>query len=518
MKKSHLWHARVSCFATLLYLSACGTDEKKRASDDGSGASENQVEKVEKIDEGDMAEMPFDHVVTPPKEYYSQLLFEDSERLDEGFELANADSQVLFVNFDGATLKRGYGKGQSFILCKSEATIAPTGISVPDRTTILQLVAKHFETAGAKLLVTDQKPNTGDFTTLIVGGSYSSLGCIGPGVLGVAPFDVGNKNRNDIGFAFTPKGVSNRVIAETISHEAGHSFGLNHVMSRTDIMFASSSSQIDKFGVGNVIGGLKKQDAPAILVSVLGAFDGNNLPGGVILPQPPSSPTPVPQQPLPQQPIPQQPNNGNGQTPIPGGIAQLPGLDKLAAIVKLLPILGGASGCDITQLLPGLQALIPGAGSASFPGLDKILQIQQLLAALGNGQGLGTGSLAGLPGMDLKSILVLVQSLMGNQGALSAIANLLNLAQGPNIAAIIQNLIQGGLGGLGGAGNVAGQVPSLPDLTQILNIPKGSSSAALVGEFRTSAQFVQTNYEGDEREALLSLLKVAYAQAINQAP
>ena len=43
-----------------------------------------------------------------------------------------------------------------------------------------------------------------DYTTVHLGGSYRTLGCNrSNNILGVAPLDRGNTNKNDVAFAFT---------------------------------------------------------------------------------------------------------------------------------------------------------------------------------------------------------------------------------------------------------------------------------------------------------------------------
>src|SRR5690606_29665624 len=109
------------------------------------------------------------------------LFAETVDRMDDqdAFGLIGT-TQVLWVNFDGANLQKGFGRGQSFILCRSSATVPAAGLSPADREAIVEMVQAHYAEAKAALVVTQERP-AGDFTTIHVGGSYADLGCVGAG-------------------------------------------------------------------------------------------------------------------------------------------------------------------------------------------------------------------------------------------------------------------------------------------------------------------------------------------------
>jgi hypothetical protein len=495
---------------SLTALSACGVEDinasggKKSHSDDAEPAAPV---------EGD--EQAFDHIVTPPAAYYDALLAEAMESADKGLQLADTRA-TLWVNFDGANVEKGNGRGKSFIPCKANVTIPPADVSAAEREQILAMVQKHYDDTGAGLTVTPVKPVSGDFTTLHVGGSYSDLGCIGGrGILGVAPFDVGDRNKNDIGFAFT-KGVgSARVIADTISHEAGHSYGLDHVVTRTDLMYASSGANITGFGVSKVSGSARTQDAPAILVQVLG-----NVPADGSAPTPVPAPVPAP---APASPIPGLPN-------IPGGLAGLPGLGQIGSIGSLLPGLAGVNIADISTLLPVVTNLLPGlaAGAIGIPGLDQILTVVGLASAAGAGQNgapiPGLGALPIDPALAAGILDPANLASLGNLGNLAGLASLGGFANLPSAVTDLGSLFGGFLGQPAAGGSNLAPVPvvnQLPDLSVLLGLANGAGGANLadlVGNFTGSAQVVNANFQGAEADALLSLLKVAYAQARLNTP
>jgi len=105
-------------------------------------------------------------------------------------------------------------------------------------------------------------PNFNDFQAIqmIVGGSHFDWHSLEPGAIGAAPFEgftnnlVGNQ-----GFAFSEDiidngsvtlNVANReLLSETIAHEAGHLFGLEH-----QSIFGVDGSLIEEYSNGNALG------------------------------------------------------------------------------------------------------------------------------------------------------------------------------------------------------------------------------------------------------------------------
>lgn len=487
--KTPLTGTRLVLALLSMALSACGGKDKIESVGGGSSQSADQEAKT---DDPSSQDQTIDQKQTPPKEYYDALFAEQLRLVDQGT-AAPSGPQILFVNFNGATLSKGYNRGQSFILCKASATVPPAGLSAADEETVLAKVQQFFNDAGTELVITNAAPSAGEYTTMNVGGAFSDLGCVGPGVLGVAPFDVGNANHNDIGFAFTKNAGGIGVIAETIAHEAGHSFGLDHVSNNKDLMYASSSPGITGFAVSTVSGSKKLQDGPAILRQVLGSGNTTQNPG----PSTPKAPTP---------PIAGLPN-------LPGGLQGLPGLDQIANIGQLLPGLASGSILDISQLLPLVQNLLPLAASGvGLPGLDKILTIVGLAGAAQGSQGgkaptALTGALGGLLDPALAGAILGGAGGIGNLGSLATLAGFGDITQYVQAA---QGLLNGGVGQSGGA---IPQLGSLPDLAALLNLGSANTDiATLLQSLSRTSQVVNGNFTGANKDALLSLVKLAYTQ------
>src|SRR5262249_47316668 len=94
--------------------------------------------------------------------------------------------------------------------------------------------------------------------------------------------DIGDYGKNDTGFAFSGLLDHNApdtiyIIGTTIAHEAGHTFGLEHIDNVKDIMDPYAHANVDGFTTGYVADTKIKrfQDEPVILRKHVGS----TLPG-----------------------------------------------------------------------------------------------------------------------------------------------------------------------------------------------------------------------------------------------
>jgi hypothetical protein len=187
-----------------------------------------------------------------------------------------AGPPVLCLTFDGATVS---GE-ESFIVPEGDRVHIPPfdarAAGVDDRgsaiAAILARVRAHF--AKTALAIVDVCPEGTPYTRLIVGGHPSLIGEAST-VAGIAPYDVGNRMEDDVGFVFPEVITAGRgsadlsAIAATISHEAGHTFGLDHVLPVEDLMHPIVDARMSGFTAAMALDG-HWQDAPALLATVLG--------------------------------------------------------------------------------------------------------------------------------------------------------------------------------------------------------------------------------------------------------
>ena len=248
----------------------------------------------------------------PPRAYYDQLFATKLALLDDSATAASAPAtsavpatdvaatttptttpatssapslgkaEVMWLNFGGAAVERGYLKGQSFLVCSEKATIpASAALTTASQEEIVTNVQGFFTAAGANLTVTGTKPVSGDYTTVIVGGSLTDLGCKDSGEFGASPLDIGNANHNDIAFVFAASGISDKQLAVNIAHVSAHTYGLGNVSDATDIMAESPLDTAVGFAVGKLVATGAEQNSPALLAEATGvAVSSRDASGG----------------------------------------------------------------------------------------------------------------------------------------------------------------------------------------------------------------------------------------------
>ncbi|MCK4628704.1 MAG: choice-of-anchor D domain-containing protein, partial [Sedimentisphaerales bacterium] len=146
---------------------------------------------------------------------------------------------------------------------------------------ITQLVREDY--AAYNISVTNEQPASGDYTTIYVGGNNDWFRA-NSGVIGVASYDIGNHNASNYGFAFSEE-LSlyqsysggdvlyfSEYLANLISHEAGHTFGANHVSDTSAIMnpyLPITPNQL-MFGSGTIPGSNSQQDTQSLFGDNIG--------------------------------------------------------------------------------------------------------------------------------------------------------------------------------------------------------------------------------------------------------
>ncbi len=428
-----------------------------------------------------------DKTVTPPKAYYDAL-FKERMNLAGSGGLATPQTQVLWVNFDGATVKQGYDRGESFIPCADSVSIKPSGLSKSEQETIIKKVAEYYSNAGVKLNVAYDKPTFGDFTTIHVGGSYSDLGCSGgSNVAGIAPYDISNANPNDVGFVFL-KSKKVGLLSETIAHESGHSFGLDHTDNVQDIMYPVERPEMVGFGIGKAEGSGETQNGPEVLQANLGS--GSATISGA--PVAPTTPVPVVVVPPPVV-IP-------GLPVTPTTPAAFPGLGNLGGLASILSSLPATLTASLSNILPVLNTgAFPGSGSV--PNAQGAFAILTALQNATMGQNSGQFNMGQIVSTITNFKPINIDQFLSVGGLLGAIGIGQKSPTPINITGITSA--------------VAGQVPTAINLAQILGLASIGNPGALIALLPQYSQIIGSNAQGANAQALLSIIMMGIGQQYN---
>ena len=205
---------------------------------------------------------------------------------------ATGSTQILYLEFDGA---RVYSRGGDFWLGSSYIDVPAFDLSLFNWEGreqeaidyVTQFVQEDY--AAYNITVTTIEPAGEEYTTLYVGGSNDWFQP-GSGVIGVATYDIGNTDYSNYGFAFVEE-LSiyynysggelinfSEYLANLVSHEAGHTFGTNHVDDPSAIMnpYLALSPRRTMWGSGNIPGSSYEQDTQSLLGENLGWLYGED--------------------------------------------------------------------------------------------------------------------------------------------------------------------------------------------------------------------------------------------------
>lgn len=195
--------------------------------------------------------------------------------------IANDFGLKVFLNFDGATLTVG---GNDARTNKTDLLLVPSleypaqdwssfggrDKAVEDIVDQLNLLFADF----AVELVTT-RPESGDYTMAMIGGTGADIKQGATGTVGIAPLDCENSDKNDLALIFGNRVTSAKKLAQVIAHELGHTFGLEHVIDKTGIMYPSLNSETCCWTDAELAQasycGRSKQDSHQILLANLGA-------------------------------------------------------------------------------------------------------------------------------------------------------------------------------------------------------------------------------------------------------
>ncbi len=148
-------------------------------------------------------------------------------------EVLAAGYHILFINpcRGGETISPGFNDSRTNHSSVPNQTVSFPEYPYGDASWNQVMTEVRSIMAPFGLEVTDQDPGNVPHTEIITCGTSFA----GSSVLGIAPFGCGLV-ANAVGFAFAEEHGDERELAETIVHEAGHTFSLNHLYDCEDPM------------------------------------------------------------------------------------------------------------------------------------------------------------------------------------------------------------------------------------------------------------------------------------------
>lgn len=156
------------------------------------------------------------------------------------------NQQAIFLNFDGATMTTAnwdYAPANETQFPDAGGDYPPFGEQAggQSRQAIMDAVRSHF--GPYSIDITDERPTHDNYAMIVVSPRGKQ-----PGRLGFASLNCGGNNLTGVGFAHFSVGDGNPgAMATTVSHEAAHTFGLEHTTSMEDIMYPNYTPTGDSF-------------------------------------------------------------------------------------------------------------------------------------------------------------------------------------------------------------------------------------------------------------------------------
>lgn len=147
---------------------------------------------------------------------------------------------VLFLNFDGATIKKAAASSAAANSSPLCGGVIPAFDHKPygaDRAKVVAQVKARVATLLKDFDVTlvTSRPTKGPYEMALIGGLPTLCG-YGAGIGGLAPLDCHNASRGDLYFVFSAGITHLDMLAIAVGHELGHTFGLPHSSEGCDVM------------------------------------------------------------------------------------------------------------------------------------------------------------------------------------------------------------------------------------------------------------------------------------------
>ena len=171
------------------------------------------------------------------------------------------EAHTLYLHFGGANISVGQDNPDTFtsFIPWSDSVIpefdhtAFTRGTIDTREKVIEAIrqwVQYFYAHNDLRVVTVQPAAGSNYGMMVVGGAPGDLGNPS-GVLGISPFDCDKFERN-VSFTFSEDHGTMQMLVQTITHEAGHAYGLAHISNNQAIMNPSASNGEVTWGTGTV--------------------------------------------------------------------------------------------------------------------------------------------------------------------------------------------------------------------------------------------------------------------------
>lgn len=344
------------------------------------------------------------------------------------------------------------GKDDGYLSCSESTMVPQSDIPIDQQDALVAQVEGWLTTAGARVRVTTTKPTSGNVATIYIGTTWGDFGCPGEARAARVFSDVGNIHPNDHAIVFADMIPDSERLTVAVAHVAGHMLGAMHTKDPRDIM---------SFELGNGSAGFSggiKTDA---------AF---------------------------------------------GSPANLPGMTQLVTIGNLLKDMAASQKVvDLARVQAEIQLIMP--GRADLRGLERVMTVIKLAEAAAAGKNNGAlpdGTANGVSAA-LMIAAVLNPQIVPVVAGVDALAKIAGYQNGSDALVAVVNMALG----QAGIGATVKPLNSLPDLATILGLQNLASMEDLVRTMNAQAEYVNKVFVGEDKQAMLALLKIAYAQAYN---
>ncbi|MEZ4742736.1 MAG: hypothetical protein R3B45_09855 [Bdellovibrionota bacterium] len=431
----------------------------------------------------------------PTQSYYDGIMTANLLELEQPSNSNELKPYYLNINFSGSTLNQGTLIGESPLVCNEKQKVPASDLSESVKEELMASIKDFF--SKDKLLnlqiISEKEPQNPIMTTTInVASSYKDLGCEkAMPYPGIAINDKNNDNTFDQAFIFLKSsGNETAEIANAILITFAQSLGLE----------ADTTEEISSADLFELFGKVEEKQ-----------------------PQPKNS---VGELPTENPAYEEGYEEVEDTNPIHSVFKKatkeqqkLPGLEFLAGIAEGLVGVDDASAISTSSINPAIQSTIP--QNIKTPGINRVITIIELSKLAAKKKAAEENLPTDEDKLNALAKGLLKPSSLANMGMLAAMASVGGFASIPAAMGAASEVYK----------NVQEEIPEnqdpnafhlpseasiLPDFSAYMELSQITELKELIHNMYAHADLIQKNFKGKDRDALLSLIKLAYSQAYTQ--